>query len=193
MRSAYTAPMKTTLLSLNQIKAGCITGTNYASAELAAELSRPEYAKAGVTIKPVAGPCYCDGKAVVAEGETTHLVNVHLTTEGGYGVAFGLTKSRAQFVEWAFRSLKTPSDYMSGKSIGDDAAIALFDELADLPIDAAKASVSAACKAGYAIYNSPERIAARAQSAARREEMQAWVETGCKPSAAPLFVNLEEK
>lgn len=187
--------MTTNLLSLNQIKAACIPGTAYATAALAAELSRPEYAKAGVELSAVTGPCYDNtGKVeVVPAGQVVQKVSVHLTTKGGYSVAFGLTKSRAQFVEWALRSLKHPSDYMSGKSIGDDAALALFDELAEKPLDAAKAEVRAACKAGYAIYNSPERVAARAQSAARREEMQAWEETGYKPSAAPLFVDMEER
>ena len=182
----------TTLLSLKQLQAGCIAGTNYATAELLAELNHPDYSTVGVTVETLTGPAYHNNVAVIAEGQPVHCVHVHLTTRGGYAVAFGLTHSRAKFVEWALRSLKQPSDYMTGRSAGDDEANALYNELAALPVNEAKAKVRAACKAGYALHNSPERQAQRATAEAQREEMAEWAKNGYKPSAAPLFAEVED-
>jgi len=181
-----------TLLSIKQLQAGCIAGTNYATAELLAELSHPDYAKAGVTVETLTGPAYHNNVAVIPEGQPVHVVHVHLTTRGGYAIAFGLTHSRAKFVEWALDSLTQPSEYMTCRSAGDEEVTALYNELAALPLNEAKAKVRAACKAGYALYNSPERQAQRATAEAEREEMAEWAKTGYKPTAAPLFAEVED-
>ena len=76
-----------TLLSLKQLQAGCIAGTNYATAELLAELNYPDYSKVGVTVETLTGPAYHKNVAVIAEGQPVHVVHVHLGKSKGRSVS----------------------------------------------------------------------------------------------------------